>query len=222
MSIKALSREERPRERLLEFGVESLTNVELLALILGKGSKSNSVLDVSRTICKEVDLQELPFLETSRLMQFSGIGFAKSCMIKAAIELGRRSYYKKPNPQSFITSPFDAFKLLQPHLQGNQEKFVVLFLNSRKQVLLKKMLFVGTINKQLISTREILEQALQVKATSVIISHNHPSGELSPSDADFIVTEKIVSALALCHISVDDHIIVSGDQFYSFLENGDL
>lgn len=222
MSIKTLIPEERPRERLFSYGVQNLTDVDLVAIILGKGVKNKSVLDVSRDLCKQISVSDLPFSELSSLQQITGIGSAKACVIKAAIELGRRSFMKIPLYSTPVITSKAAFSLLQPHLQGSQEKFVVLFMNSRKKVLAIKTLFVGTIDRQLVSTREVLKEALSLNATSIIISHNHPSGELTPSDADYIVTEKIVATMNLCQIGVDDHIIVSGNEYYSFVEHGSI
>lgn len=220
MRILELHDEEKPRERLLTHGVSSLTNIELLAILLHKGIKGRSVLDVSRMLLEKYDVKNLSLVSIDQLLKIKGIGLAKACSIKASLEFGRRSLYDKPSANITISNPEIAVTYIRPYLQSLQEKFFVIFLNTRKKLIHSKILFIGTIDKQLISTREVVKEALDVGAVSLIISHNHPSGETSPSEADISVTKHIIEALSLFHITLDDHIIISKNSFFSFAKEG--
>lgn len=219
MKLKKLALEERPRERLSLYGVKTLTNSELIAIILRNGYKKSNAIDVARNVLKKHKLRSLNRMSHQELMKTRGIGFSKACSIIAAAELGQRAQLYIPSAGKKISSPKEAYSAVQSELQhADQEVLVALFLNSREQLIAKRKLFIGTIDKQLISTREIAKDALKLGATKVILAHNHPSGNLAPSDADIVTTEKIAHALALLDLDLVDHIIICNKQYISFRE----
>jgi DNA repair protein RadC len=219
MKLKQLALEERPRERLSLYGAKSLTNTELIAIILGKGYKKHNAIELAKEVLKKNTLRSLNVASHQELAKTQGIGFSKACSVIAAAELGRRAQRYVPTKGKRISSPYIAFATVSEDLQhAEQEMLVGLFLNSRDALVLKKTLFVGTIDKQLISIREIAKEALKVGASKIILAHNHPSGDLTPSDADKITTKKIQSGLALLDLELVDHLIISNNKYVSFLD----
>lgn len=219
MKLKSLQLEERPRERLSLYGVKTLTNAELLAILLRSGYRKKNAVDLSREILKKHTLRSLNRITPQELMILSGVGFSKACSIIAAAEVGQRAQLYAPCAGEKISSPAAAVQSVKSELQhADQEMLVALLLNSREQLLSKKTIFIGTIDKQLISTREIAKEALKAGAKKIILAHNHPSGSLEPSDADIVATEKISRALGLLDLDLLDHIIVCNNRYLSFRE----
>jgi DNA repair protein RadC len=221
MKITNLEIDKRPRERLSLYGVKTLNNTELIAIILGKGTKDLNAIELAQNILKKHRLRDFNNISAKELMQSRGIGYSKSCAIIAAVELGKRCQRFNPLAIKKISTPKDAFNVLKDDLsQETQEKTICLFLNSRDMLIEKKTIFIGTIDKQLVSPRDIAKEALQVGATKVILAHNHPSEELSPSSHDQKATERIKAALNHFDIDLIDHLIISGNNFFSFKEKG--
>ena len=219
MKLKKLQLEERPRERLSLYGVKTLTNAELIAIILGKGYRNKNAIDLAKVVLQKNTLRSLNTIQHQELSKIQGIGFSKSCSLIAAAELGRRAQRYIPSSGKRVSSPSVAFSLLSDLIQhAEQELLAALFLNSRDRLITKKILFMGTIDKQLVSIREIANEALRVGASKIIIAHNHPSGDLTPSDADKVTTIKLKKGLELLDLELIDHLIISNNRYCSFLE----
>lgn len=221
--VKEMPLADRPRERLLKYGVKSLANYEILAIILGTGSKNLSVLDLAKTVL--IDLEEINRLNeitVNELMKIKGIGKAKAISIIAAIELGKR--VNKPLTGSIkITNSRIAYDYLKDSLQNeNQENLVCIYLNNNSEIINTKTITVGSINNTVFNPRDILKWALKYSAVAIIIAHNHPSGNIAPSKEDVIVTRNIVQAAKLVDVLIVDHIIIGKNKYYSFLENKKL
>ena len=221
--VKEMPLADRPRERLLKYGVKSLANYEILAIILGTGSKNLSVLDLAKTVL--IDLEEINRLNeitVTELMKIKGIGKAKAISIIAAIELGKR--VNKPLTGSIkITNSRIAYDYLKDSLQNeNQENLVCIYLNNNSEIINTKTITVGSINNTVFNPRDILKWALKYSAVAIIIAHNHPSGNIAPSKEDVIVTRNIVQAAKFVDVLIVDHIIIGKNQYYSFLENKKL
>jgi DNA repair protein RadC len=221
MKMQKLALEERPRERLSLYGVKSLSNSELIAILLRSGSKRKNAIELSRDLLRKHKLRDFNVISHQELERTAGIGFSKACALIAAAELGRRSQRYDLGNGETINTPRKAFQALSSDLQHTtQEKFFALFLNTRDRLLHKKVLFIGTIDKQLVSAREIIKEALDVGASKVIVGHNHPSGDLSPSETDKITTQQLKEALSLSHIDLIDHIIICNREYLSFKSKG--
>lgn len=219
MMLKDLNQEDKPREKLFSKGVKNLTNTELVSLILGKGSKNISILKLSQELLKNYSLNQLKQIETIELTKISGIGKSKACQIIGAIEFGKRVTNFSTKHTNKIGTPKKAYIELRNEFPEDQECLLALFLDSRNFLISKKTMFIGTINKQLISSREIIKHALALKAINIIIAHNHPSGNLTPSNADIRSTNKIKQSLELFNLNLNDHIIIGNNNFFSMKEN---
>ena len=220
LTIRDLPRIERPREKLLKYGAGSLSAVELLAILLGTGRKGESVLLVARKVLKAIPFEKLSSLAPDEFRNISGIGPAKTCALLASIELGKRLFQDKKVAISQILKPQDVFDSLKEVSLSKKEHFVVFFLDSRNQEVHREIISVGTINASLVHPREVFEPAVRYLSVQVILAHNHPSGELEPSEEDLIVNKRLVDAGKVLGIEVLDHIIVTKDSFISFKEKG--
>ena len=216
MKIKDISKEELPREKLKEKGVKILSNSELIALIINKGNKEENVIDLSHKIINKKPLHELKETELGELTKIKGIGEVKASQIIASIELGRRSFLRTNFKKTNINNSEKAFCEIANDFKGDQESFIVILLDSRNNLIIKKTMFIGTINQQIVGSREIVKLCIQNNAVKVILAHNHPSGNLEPSEADHKTTEKIENSLRLFNIELVDHIIVANEKYYSF------
>jgi len=215
---------EGPREKLLGKGPGSLSNLELIALLLSTGTANNSILDIARKILDLTgnQLGEIARLPISTLTSVHGIGKAKAVFFKAAIEFARRTQFEAvPEDFKVITSK-DAFRVLGPHLGGdlNHEEFWIILLNRRAKVIRKNMISQGGMTSTVADPRVIFRQALYYEASSMIVAHNHPSGGLSPSAADIDLTKKLAMAGKFLEIQLVDHLIISGDNYCSFADSG--
>lgn len=216
LTIRDLPRIEKPREKLLRYGPDRLSNQELIAILLRTGKKGESVLAVARKLLKLSPLEKLPSLTCLDLRKIPGIGSVKACELLACFELGRRIFEnKKVSIQQFL-SPQDVFDALKDIRESRREQFVIFFLDSRNQQIHREIISVGTINASLVHPREVFEPAVKYLAVQVILAHNHPSGALDPSEEDLQVNRRLVEAGKILGIEVIDHIIVTKSGFLSF------
>ncbi|AZQ59004.1 DNA repair protein RadC [Maribacter sp. MJ134] len=221
-SIKHWSDDDKPREKLVNKGRSVLSDAELIAILIGSGSRSESAVELSKRILLSVDnnLNELGRLSIKQLMQFKGIGEAKAVTIAAALEIGRRRRGEEAQKIDKITSSKDAFEILQPIMgELEHEEFWILYLNNSNKVLFKAQLSKGGITGTLVDVRLIMKQSLELGAVGIILAHNHPSGTLKPSAADKEITQKIKKASESLDIKVFDHLIVTQKNYYSFADN---
>ena len=222
-SIKNWSQDNQPREKLLYKGKASLSNAELVAILIGSGSKDESAVALCMRILASVDnnLSELGKLSVKQLMEFKGIGEAKAITIAAAMELGRRRRGEEALEKRQLTSSLSAFELMQPIIGELQhEEFWIIYLNNSNKVIQKGQLSKGGITGTLVDVRLVLKNALEVGATGLILAHNHPSGTLKPSEADKQITDKLKTAALSLDIKVLDHLIVTERAYFSFADEG--
>lgn len=222
-SIRYWAESDRPREKLLLKGKASLSDAELMAILLGSGSKNESAVDLSRRILSSIDhnLIELSKMTVPELKKFKGIGEAKAISIVAALELGRRRRGAEVVKRKTVTSSRDAFELLQPYLGDLQyEQFVVVLLNRANHVLKVVNVSDGGVSGTVVDPKKIFRIALDGNASSVILGHNHPSGNCTPSNEDVALTRKLSKAGAVLDINVYDHLIVGSEKYYSFSDEG--
>jgi DNA repair protein RadC len=224
-SIKNWAIDDRPREKLLAKGAASLSNSELLAILLNNGSKNKSAVELAKEILKlgHDNLNELGKLSLNDFKQVKGIGQAKSIIIAAALELGRRRHASSALEKTVVRTSRDIAQYLQATLKDyNYEVFAVVFLNRANKVNHFEIISKGGITGTVADPRIILKKALEEDATSIVLCHNHPSGNLHPSRADEELTKKIKEAAGYFDIKIIDHIIVSEEGFYSFADEGIL
>ena len=223
--IKSWSASERPRERLLQKGAAQLTDAELLAILLGSGSKREHVVSLARRILgnSPAPLKSLGRMTAPQLMEFEGIGPGKAVIVLAVIELARR-YTFSPGPRNRpIRQSRDAYEELRPLLSDlMHEEFWVLYLNNANRVQKSFQLSKGGLTGTLVDVRLILKKALELGSVGMILAHNHPSGNLRPSKADLQITRKTKKAAALMDIRLLDHLIVHGSEYYSFADEQQL
>ena len=214
---------DQPRERLLKVGVNALSNEELLAIILRTGYKNINVKELARTILKDLkDISELKDKTLFSLKKIKGIGEVKAIEIKASIELGRRVYKEKEDlPKEKMNDPkliYNKFHFLIK--DKKQEFFYCLYLDSKYNLIDKKLLFIGTLNKSLVHPRDVFREAYLLSSAYIICLHNHPSGDITPSMDDLELTKQLVTIGNIQGIYVIDHIIIGYNKYYSFYENG--
>lgn len=222
-AIRYWSSDDQPREKMIAYGKQYLSNAELVAILLGSGSKSESAVGLAQRILNTVhnDLDRLSKLTIPELKQFKGIGEAKAVSIVAALELGKRKRLQAEPEVTKITSSASAFQLLQPVLgELPHEEFWILFLNNANVVLQKSQLSKGGITGTLVDVRLVLKQALTMGAVGLILAHNHPSGTLKVSEADKAITKKLSVAAATLDIKVLDHLIITTSKYFSFADEG--
>lgn len=222
--IRDIPKCERPRERLIAYGVEALSNEELLAIILKSGTRNKSVKSLaSEVLNNAVEIDRLKDCGINLLTSINGIGETKACEVLASIELGKRIYLIGQKNKYKIKTSKDAYNLMKYDLLlKQQEYFYCLYLNNKNEVLERKLLFMGTVNKSLVHPREVFKYAYLSSASGIICIHNHPSGDVNPSRDDIILTEKLVEIGRIQAIPIIDHIIVGDDSYYSMAESLDL
>ena len=221
-SISNWSEEDRPREKLMLKGKESLSNAELIAILIGSGSRNESAVDLSRRILSSVNnLNSLAKLSLPQLMNFKGIGEAKAITIVAALELGRRRRVEETIELVKITSSKLVFDIMQPIIGDlPHEEFWVLFLNNSNKVISKAQLSKGGLTGTIVDVRMVFGLALENGATGLILCHNHPSGNLQPSHSDKEITAKLKLAGDSLDVKVLDHLIITETKYYSFVDEG--
>lgn len=217
--IKDMPKMERPRERLLNFGPESLSTYELLAILLRVGSNGKSVIDLAKSIVNNLnDLSDLKTMTVNELSKFKGIGKTKAITILAAIELGLRVLSPKKE-QLQLSSPDNVYELLKFELSElKQEVLIVLYLDVKTNLIAKKTLFKGGLNQSMVHPREVFKYAVKFSAYQIILVHNHPSKDPTPSTQDVEVTKEFIKAGNLLQIKVLDHIIIAGSSYLSILD----
>ena len=224
-SIKNWSQDDQPREKLLYKGKATLSDAELVAILIGSGNRSESAVSLCKRILASVDnnLSDLGKLSIKQLMEFKGIGEAKAISIIAALELGRRRRGEEALQKKKIQSSKSVFELMQPVIgELPHEEFWIVYLNNSNKVIYKNQLSKGGITGTLVDTRLVLKTALEVGAVGLILSHNHPSGTLKPSQADMDVTLKLKTAAQSLDIKVLDHLIITENAYFSFADEGML
>lgn len=217
--IKELLKEERPRERLLNQGVESLSKLELIAIILGSGSKEKSVFDLAHDVLNLVEkVHGLENVTIEALLQIKGIKLAKACNIMAAIALSSR--FDENGVKKKIDTAKDIYDYLIKDLSNQeQEHFYCVYLNTKSEVIKKICLYVGTINETIIHPREIFKHAARLSAHAIILVHNHPTGDARPSVADINVTRHLKNLSEMMGIQIVDHIIIGKNEYFSLNDN---
>lgn len=199
----------------MERGAENLKNEELLAILLRTGAKGRGVLELSKQILKNYPIEKFSGLGYEDLVKIKGIESGKACSLLAAFELSKRAFDKEDNSLPLINSAREAVFHLQEIRKSKKEKLVALFLNARNQLLQKEIVSVGTLNANLIHPREIFKPAVDCLAASVILAHNHPSGDANPSEEDLEITERLQEAGRIMGIEVIDHLVVTEKDFKS-------
>lgn len=219
-TIRDMCRSQRPREKLRAYGAQRLSTTELLALVLRTGRQGESALGLAARVCRVCQEGPPEQLTLEHLSRLPGIGLSKACSLLACIELGSRFFGGKKTLVSQLLSPRDVFDALQDIRGSKKEHFVALFLDTRNQQIEREVVSVGTLNASLVHPREVFEPAVRHLAAQVILAHNHPSGDLEPSDEDLAVNRRLVQAGQIIGIEVVDHIIVTHEAFLSFKEKG--
>ena len=217
-TIKDLARIDRPREKLVRYGRDRLSDAELLAIILQTGKKGEDVLEFSSRILRKNGLSDLAQLELGQLEEITGMGHTKACGLLACIELGRRVFTGKKTELKQMLYPEDVFNSLKDIRESRKEHFVVFYLDSRNQEIKREIVSIGTINSSIVHPREVFEGAVKHLASNVLVAHNHPSGELKASEKDIAVTERLRDSGILLGITLLDHIIVTKDGYLSLRE----
>ena len=220
MTLKELNKEEKPRERLLKYGVNNLTNEELVSIILRCGTKNISVKEVSTKVLNYFNnIKNLRNANINNLVQIKGIGKVKAITLLASLELGKRVYYEEHKEKYKIKSTKDVFNLLKNEVKyEKKEKFYVILLDSKNNVISYKCLFIGTINRSAVHPREIYKYAIDNLAVSIIVAHNHPSGDPLPSKEDENITNSLNTLGEVIGIKLLDHVIIGEEKYYSFYE----
>ncbi len=220
IKIKDVPAEEKPREKLVNSGPETLKNYELLAVILGKGNKKEDVFEISKRVIDEYGSGAAATeTDVKKIMDLFGLGVAQACQVVACFELGRR-FFGKSRKDIYIRSPKDAYDYLMEMGKLTKEHFRGIYLDVKNKLLHSENIFIGTLSATLIHPREIFQPAIKHSAAGVILAHNHPSGDPEPSEDDLKVTRKIVEASKMLEIDVLDHIIVGDGKFVSLKEKG--
>ena len=221
IKIKDIPISDRPRERLINYGVNSLSNEELLSIILKTGCKEYSVKELSNLVLKELNgIRGLRNISINKLSNIKGIGTVKSIELMASIELGKRVYFEKEKNNIKLnntTKIYDYFKDI--FIGENQENFYAIYLNTKSMLITYKLLFKGTINMSCVHPREIFKYAVMESAYSIIIMHNHPSNDTTPSLQDEELTYNLMNLGKIMGIPVVDHIIFGSNNYYSFYEH---
>lgn len=217
--IKEIPTTERPRERLKNYGPESLSDSELLAIILKTGTKNKNVLELALDVLKVYPLKEITNATVPLLTKISGIGEVKALELITILELGKRIYKKEIKKLQRLSSSKEIyFYTRYLFIKKHQEHLYALYFNSKQELLETKLLFKGTVSESTVHPRELFKEAFNLSASYIICIHNHPSNDTTPSKADILFTESIIKTGVIHGIKVIDHLIVGEDNFYSFYE----
>lgn len=220
--MQDLPKDERPRERLLKYGAEKLSNQEIIAILLGSGTRSESVMDIAKRFL--IYFEGLKLLDEATIEEVTkvkGIGLSKGVTILAALELGRRIRQYKPEKNYIVRSPQDGANYIMESMRHlHQEHLAVLFLDTKNQIIHNRTIFVGSLNSSIVHPREIFREAVKRSAASIICAHNHPSGDPTPSQEDIHVTKRLVEAGKIIGIELLDHLIIGDCKYTSLKEKG--
>ncbi|WP_024787052.1 MULTISPECIES: RadC family protein [unclassified Lebetimonas] len=216
--IKELEKFEKPREKLLEKGAKALKDYELVAVLLGSGVKGKDVIKLSREIVKILK-NDFDEINIEKLLQIHGLGIAKASQIISAIELSKRYLLKQ---YKTVTSAKDIYEELKEFYDKKQEYFIAIYLDGANRICEKRVITIGTLNQTLIHPREVFAPAVENRCASIIVAHNHPSGNLTPSKEDIFITQKLKQSGKILGIELLDHIIFSKNGFISLQQKGIL
>ncbi len=217
--IKEIPQTERPRERLKYYGPESLSDSELLSIILKTGTKDKNVLELAFDVLKQYPLSEITNATLPSLIKINGIGEVKALEILTILELGKRIYKKEKKHLKSLSNSMDIYQATRYLFSNqNQEHLYALYFNTKQELLDTKLLFKGTVNESAVHPRELFKQAYQLSASYIVCLHNHPSNDTTPSNADITFTDNIIKTGLIHGIKVVDHIIVGENNYYSFYE----
>ena len=221
-TIHDLPRQERPRERLQKFGAEALSAQELLALVIGRGIPKKSVMNIAQELlAKFGNVKAIGQATIEELSQIKGIGLAKAAQIKASFELGRREELEPELKNFDIKDPESVVKAIRASIKDKaKEHFKLILLNPRNKIIGISTISIGTLNASLVHPREVFKDAIMHTAASVVLAHNHPSGDPEPSEDDITITKRLIEAGKILGVEVIDHIIVGKNGFFSFKEKG--
>lgn len=222
LTLRDLPREDRPRERMLQFGARILSNSELIAILLRTGTVAESAIGLAQRVLKEAGgIRGLVDMSTAQLTAIKGIGNAKALQLQAGIELGRRLAQSELDPAFIVRSPEDVARYVMEDLRYLQkEHFVCLFLNTKNHVIARETLSIGSLNASIVHPREVFRAAIQRGSASLICIHNHPSGDPTPSPEDIDMTHRLVQAGQVIGIEVLDHLIIGDQKYVSLKEQG--
>lgn len=223
LNLKSWAEEDRPREKFIGKGKFSLSDAELIAILISSGNRNETAVELSKRILASVgnNLNELGKLGLEQLMRFNGVGEAKAISIAAALELGRRRKLSEITSKPIVQSSQDAFDQIADVLSDlHHEEFWVILLNAANQVVDKRNISKGGVNGTVADAKLIFKPAIEKLASSIVLCHNHPSGNINPSNADIYLTQKMVEAGKSLDISVVDHLIVGNNVYYSFADEG--
>lgn len=216
MKIKEMLEDSRPRERLVKSGVENLSDAEILALILEKGTKQENVIEMSNRLISKYGLDKLSQCSLKELQEIKGIGFAKACQILALFEFNKRHEMSK-RPSKKISSSEDVFNFYKERLKDKkQEYFIILMLNHMNNFVGEEFIAKGDLNLAVTNPREVFKPAIKNSSSRIILVHNHPSGNIRPSEEDLRLTERLIEAGKILGIDVLDHVIIGDDKFWSW------
>lgn len=222
MKIKELYLEARPREKAFQYGIESLSNRELLAILIRSGTKNKSALDIAEEVLNEIgDIHRLFSIDLNKLEKIKGISKLKVLELSCICELSKRIALSKVKTKTIISDAKilgDWLNQYIGHLE--QEHFVVVFLDVKNQIIAHKTIFIGSLSASIVHPREVFKEAMRSSAHSIIIAHNHPSGDIDYSQADLEITKKLINVGKMCGINVIDHVIVGKNRVFSFREHG--
>lgn len=219
MRIKDISKENRPIERLEKKGASTLSDAELLAVILKTGTKEENVIDMSNRLISKYGVDKLSSCSLKELQEIKGIGKVKASQIVALFEFNKRHNLPKPYGKPIKTAK-DVFDYCSPKLSGSdKEHFMILHLNTRNRIIKDEIVSIGTLNSFLIHPREVFKSAIKESANAIILVHNHPSGDIEPSEEDNKITEILFKAGDLLSIKVLDHVIIGHEKYYSYKDS---
>ena len=225
MTIKNWAVEDRPREKLMQKGISVLTDAELIAILIGSGSKEESAVELSKRMLNSAhnNINELATLSLEQLMVFKGIGEARAISIITALELGKRRHFEQTEEKPIIKSSKSAFKIMQPIIGDlPYEEFWALYLNNSNKVVKKEQLSKGGITGTMVDIRILFKKAVELSSVAIIVCHNHPSGKLLPSESDKVLTSKIKEAGKTLDIKLLDHLIITQKDYFSFADTSQL
>lgn len=222
MKIQEWPKDERPREKLIQYGAPTLSDAELLAILINTGIQGHSAIELAKLALTEIgSVQAIMHAPLKKITNISGLGLAKYAVLQACTELFKRSMAEQMSQQTTFTSADAASEYLRAQLaQKKREVFAMLLLNSQHQLIAYREMFMGTINSAAVYPRELVKQVIDDNAAAVILAHNHPSGVAEPSQADIQITQRIQQAFALIDVTVLDHFVIGRSSAVSFAQRG--
>lgn len=223
LKFKEIPEEEKPRERLLLYGSTALSDAQLLAILLRNGCYNKNVYDLALEILGSYPLTSIQNCSVYDFMRIKGVGEVKALEIVAAVELGRRIFLRKNQPLPRLITPRDIWQDMRYFIADEkQEYFYCYYFNQKQELLSRKLLFIGTVNRSIVHPREIFKEAYRLSASSIVCVHNHPSNYVQPSKEDILLTEHLMKIGQIQGIPIRDHIIVANDSYYSFFEHHNI